>query len=139
MDDIIKAIASKHAGSVLSAVAPKPVVTERVYSFDEEPAVRRTTVSGPTYLGTERLGSTTRIITGIRREKPIPTRKPVDFDEFGAGELEELLLTKVERNWYFETWLEYIGLPKDLDHRHDPIFGMCLDAYMTRKRASHGR
>ena len=138
MDDIIKALASKHAGSVLNAVAPKSVVTERVYSFDEEPVVRRVS-SGSTYLGAERLGPTTRIITGIRREKPVPTRKPVEFHEFNPGELEDLLLTRVERNWYFETWLEYLGLPRDLDHRHDPIFGKCLDAYMSRKRESHGR
>lgn len=134
MDDIIKAIASKHAGSVIRAInkQAEPAYVEPV----------RTSISpasGSTYLGSERLGPTTRIITGIRREKPIPRRKPVEFNEFNDGELEDLLRTRVERNWYFETWLEYMGLPRDLDHRLDPIFGVCLDAYMARKRESHGR
>lgn len=137
MDDIIKLIAAKHAGSMLNAVAPKPeppVREVREYQT-ATPYVQRK----DSYLGNERLYPTTRVIAGIRREKSIPTRSPVDFAEFAPGELEELLLIPVDRKWYFEDWLHFLGLPKDLDHRHDPIFGMALDAYMARKRESHKR
>ena len=138
INDITKQLAAKFSGLTLEPEKkpePEPEPERDSYrslssSFDQ----RRSHIVGQGKLWpSEKVGLTSR-------PKVAPRRAPCRLSDFTDDELDWMFDTPVRRNMNFEDWLETIGLPPDLDEKHDGcIYTYAARNYLARKQESHRR
>lgn len=143
IDDITKALAGKYSGIDLRKKKEEPKPAPREYdvgggdsTFERDTIIRRTQADD----GTPKLRPMEKMIVGDSDFKKVPKRPPVMMMAFTDTELEDMFATPARRGWDFETWLEVIGLPKDLHKKHDGvIYQYAARAFLTRKSEAHSR
>jgi hypothetical protein len=70
----------------------------------------------------------------------MPKRPPINMLSYSDEDLEWMFSTPVKRGWEFKDWLEVIGLPTDLNAKHDgAAYQYAARAYLNRKKESHQR
>lgn len=142
IDDITNALAAKYGEglSIEEKKKPEPVRHERSYtqgrqsSFDDldDALVSRPAKTGPKIFPSEKMSLKTYKRTGR------PNRPPILMNTYSDDDLEWMFSTPVKRGWDFDTWLEVIGLPKDLTEGYDgAIYQYAARAYLNRKKEAH--
>lgn len=155
LDDLTSALAKQYGGIDLDedkkekdAAARKAAEVARRTSYSSGPREyggdgRRTSINGTQSdgfaTGAKIFPSERMELRSFGSEVIRPNRPMIMLSDYSDDELEFMLSTPVKRGWTFDTYLEVIGLPRDLHEKHDaPLYAYVARAFLREKRKAHG-